>query len=323
MPEFRSAAATIHYRDSGPRDSAFPPVVFVHGALVDSRLWDPVVTDLAGRGFRCLQPDLPLGAHRIPVDDHAALTPKGVADLVHEFLVGLDLDDVTLVGNDTGGGICQFLIDAHPERIGRLVLTNCDAFEKFPPFPFNAIFALMRTRPAVTALMATMGPTALRHSPVGFGLLARHLDPALTASWLRPARTDRRIAGDFAALARGIGRTDLTGVAPRLHRFTKPVTVVWGQDDRCFTPALGRRLAALFPDSTIIEVAGASTFVPLDDPERGQRGDQSGEHRHGIPEPIGLDRVEVVEQFLEVELVVVGGTDEHHVRDLAVVVGRQ
>ena len=60
--------------------------------------------------------------------------------------MALDLQDVTLVGNDTGGGLCQFLIDAHPERIGRLVLTNCDAFDKFPPFPFNAVFALMRSR---------------------------------------------------------------------------------------------------------------------------------------------------------------------------------
>ena len=266
MPEVALPAATIDYRESGPKDSAFPPVVFVHGALVDSRLWDAVAARLAGQGFRCLQPNLPLGSHSIPVNDRSALTPVGVADLLHDFLTALDLDDVTLVGNDTGGGLCQFLIDAHPERVGRLVLTNCDAFDQFPPFPFNAVFSLMRTRLSVTALMATMIPTSMRHSPLGFGLLAKNPDPALTASWVRPARTDRRIAGDFAALARGIGRTDLTDVTPRLHRFTKPVTVVWGLDDRCFKPALGRRLAALFPDATTIDVYGASTFVPLDNP---------------------------------------------------------
>ena len=266
MPQLTLSAATVEYRESGPKDSAFPPVLFVHGALVDSRLWDAVAASLAAQGYRCLQPNLPLGAHTIPVTDRGVLTPSGVAGLLHEFLTRLGLDDVTLVGNDTGGGLCQFLIDAHPERIGRLVLTNCDAFDKFPPFPFNAIFTLMRTRVSVTALMATMGPTVLRHSPAGFGLLANNLDPDLTASWLQPARTDRRIAADFAALARGIGGTDLTDVAPRLHRFTKPVTVVWGLGDRCFTPALGRRLAALFPDSTMIEVPAASTFVPLDDP---------------------------------------------------------
>ncbi|MEW5809600.1 MAG: alpha/beta hydrolase [Actinomycetota bacterium] len=266
MPTVTLPKATIEFRESGPKDSAAPPVVFIHGALVDSRLWDAVATDLAARGFRCLQPDLPLGAHRIPVDDRTALTPQGVAELVHQFLVELDLDDVILVGNDTGGGICQFLIDAHPDRIGRLVLTNCDAFDKFPPFPFNAVFAMMRTRTTVSALMAPMRITALRHSALGFGLLARNPDPALTASWLTPARTDRRIAGDFAALARGIGRTDLTDTAQRLNRFAKPVTVVWGAEDRCFTPALGRKLAALFPNSTVTDVPGASTFLPLDAP---------------------------------------------------------
>ncbi|MCG7595597.1 alpha/beta fold hydrolase [Mycobacterium sp. PSTR-4-N] len=266
MPSVDLPAATIEFREPGPADSTLPPVLFVHGALVDSRLWDAVAADLAARGFRCLQPNLPLGAHRIPVRERAALTPEGVAEMVHQFIAQLDLHDVTLVGNDTGGGICQFLIDAHPDRIGRLVLTNCDAFDTFPPFPFNAVFAAMRTRITVSALMAPMGITALRHSPLGFGLLARRLDPELTASWLTPARTDRRIAGDFAALARGIGRTDLTEVAPRLHRFTKPVTIVWGADDRCFTPNLGHRLAALFPNSTVIDVPDASTFVPLDAP---------------------------------------------------------
>ena len=145
MPQIALPGATIEYRESGPADSAHPPVVFVHGALVDTRLWSGVAESLAAQGFRCVLPNLPLGSHRIPVDDRAILSPQGVAALIDEFLAALDLDNVTLVGNDTGGGICQFLIDARPGRIGRLVLTNCDAFDKFPPFPFNAVFALMRT----------------------------------------------------------------------------------------------------------------------------------------------------------------------------------
>lgn len=266
MPHVTLPKATIEYRDLGPADSAYPPVVFVHGAVVDSRLWSAVAADLAERGFRCILPNLPLGAHTLPVTDRSALTPEGVAELVHDFVTALDLHDVTLVGNDTGGGVCQFLIDAHPDRIGRLVLTNCDAFDKFPPFPFNAVFALMRSTVSTRILAAAMGPKALRHSPVGFGLLANDLDPALTASWIRPAASDSRIAGDFAALARSIGRTDLTEVAPRLRRFTRPVRLVWGTADRCFTTKLGRRLAAQFPEATFVEVPGARTFVPLDNP---------------------------------------------------------
>ncbi|AQA03843.1 alpha/beta hydrolase [Mycobacterium sp. MS1601] len=255
----------IHYRELGPADSTHPPVVFVHGMLVDHRLWLDVARRLADQGYRCLLPDWPLGSHTTAVTDRSRQSPAGVAETIHDFLVALDLHDVTLVGNDTGGGLCQFLIDAHPERIGRLVLTNCDAFDKFPPFPFNAVFATLRGPRSIKALFTALKLKALRHSPLGFGLLA-DADPALTASWVAPARDDARIAGDLAAMLRNVARTDLTHVAPRLHNFPRPVTVVWGTADRCFTPELGRRLAALFPHSSFIEVPGARTFVPIDNP---------------------------------------------------------
>lgn len=266
MPHLELPQATIDYSEVGPRDSSSPPVLFVHGALVDARLWSDVANTLAGEGVRCILPNWPLGSHTLPVTDRAVLSPQGVAELIHQFILARGLDDVTLVGSDTGGGVCQFLIDAHPERIGRLVLTNCDAFDVFPPFPFNAVFALMRSGMTTRALGSLMRLTALRHSPLAYGLLMNHLDPALTASWIAPASNDARIAGDFAALARSIGHTDLVTTAPRLHRFAKPVSLVWGQRDRCFTPELGRRLAALFPNATMTEVPDARTFVSLDNP---------------------------------------------------------
>jgi pimeloyl-ACP methyl ester carboxylesterase len=266
MPQVTLQQAVIDYRVLGPDDSVYPPVLFVHGILVDHRLWLDVAERLAQQGFRCILPNWPLGSHTIPVDQRSALSPSGVAEMIHDFLVALELDNVTLVGNDTGGGLCQLLVDAHPERIGRLVLTNCDAFDKFPPFPFNVVFALLRGPTSIRALLAAMAPTAVRHSPLGFGLLAKNLDPALTASWIAPCRKDSRIAGDLATLLRHVAVTDLTEVSTRMSRFTKPVTLVWGLGDRCFTPGLGRRLAATFPDSKFIEVPAARTFVALDNP---------------------------------------------------------
>jgi pimeloyl-ACP methyl ester carboxylesterase len=206
-----------------------------------------------------------LGSHTIPVDAAVPLTPKTVAEMVHAFIGTLDLHDVTLVGNDTGGGICQLLVDAHPDDVGRLVLTNCDAFEKFPPFPFNVVFATMRGPRSIRSLSMLMKISALRHSPLGYGLLLEG-NEALTASWVEPMRTDPRIAGNLATLLRAVGAMDLTDVATRLPRFTKPVTIVWGMADRCFTPTLGRRLAALFPNVAMVEVPGARTFVALDAP---------------------------------------------------------
>ena len=266
MPMATLDRATITYHVLGPEDSPHPPVVFVHGILVDHRLWLRVAEALAANGFRCVLPDLPLGSHTTPVPDEVVSTPESVAELVHEFLVALDLSDVTLVGNDTGGGLCQLLIDAHPERIGRVVLTNCDAFEKFPPFPFNVVFAAMRGPRTIKALAGPMRVAAIRRSPLGYGLLLER-DDELTASWIEPGISDPRIAQNLATLLRGVRATDLTDVATRLPRFDKPVTAVWGLADRCFTPELGRRLTALFPNGTWVGVPGARTFVALDAPQ--------------------------------------------------------
>ena len=266
MPQLALPQATIDYRVIGPDTSHHPPVVFVHGILVDSRLWTAAAETLAEQGYRCYLPNLPLGSHTIPVTDAAVLSPSGMAGLVHDFITELGLQDVTLVGNDTGGGICQLVVDAHPGRIGRMVLTNCDAFEQFPPFPFTLVFALLRGPRSIKVLAEQLRLRPLRHSPLGYGLLMTRPDPRLTDSWLVPARRDVRIRRDLATLLRAVAATDLTDVGTRLHRFTKPVTLVWGQRDRCFTPELGSRLAEAFPAATLVAVPDATTFVALDNP---------------------------------------------------------
>lgn len=266
MPQATLQQATIEYRELGPADSAHPPILFVHGILVDHRLWLKVAEELAHNGFRCILPDWPLGSHTVPVDPGVELTPVSVAEMVNEFIGVLDLRDPTLVGNDTGGGLCQLLIDAHPDSVGRLVLTNCDAFDKFPPFPFNVVFATMRGPRSIRALSKLMRVAALRRSPLGYGLLLRPEDDALTAAWVAPMSTDRRIAQNLATLLRGVAAMDLVDVATRLPRFSKPVTIVWGMADRSFRPSLGRKLAALFPNASMVEVPGARTFVALDAP---------------------------------------------------------
>ena len=130
---------TIRYRDLGEGE----PIVFVHGYLVDGRLWSDVAEALSAR-HRCLVPDWPLGAHRVAMNEDADLSPPGIADLIADFLEALDLNGVTLVGNDSGGAMSQVLVTRRPERIGRLVLTNCDTHDNFPPGPFKLMPPLAR-----------------------------------------------------------------------------------------------------------------------------------------------------------------------------------
>jgi pimeloyl-ACP methyl ester carboxylesterase len=263
MPQGR-----IEYRAAGPAASTGPPVVFVHGLLVNAELWTRVADALARHGIRSYAPDLPLGSHRIPWPAGTDLSPRGVARLINDFITALDLTGITLVGNNTGGALCQFLIDSDHSRVGRLVLTNCDAFDQFPPAPFGLIVKVGRRPARLRAMMTSVRPKALRHSILGFGGLARDpLDPMLTLRWITPSLTDPAIRRNTAEFLQHVDPKDLQDVSTRLGRFPKPVRLVWGAADPFFKIDLARRLRDAFTDATLVEIAGARTFLPLDEPE--------------------------------------------------------
>ena len=268
MPSVTIAGGTLDYRTLGPADSERPPVVFVHGFLVDSTLWDPVAAQLAEHGVRSVLVDWPLGSHRTPMNAEADLSPIGVARMINEVLDALGLTDVTLVGNDTGGALCQLLLADDASRIGRLVLTNCDAFENFPPNVFVPLFHIAKHPLLTKAMLAPTRLRAIRHSPLAYGLLLRApRDAEMTRRWIAPSLGDRAIRDDIARFARAFDGKALVAIAPALREFTGPTRIVWGTSDRCFTLSSARRLADAFADARLIEVPKATTFVSIDAPD--------------------------------------------------------
>ena len=161
-------AGTVHYRDLGPADGR--PVVFVHGFLVDDTLWSDVPERLAAARLPHARADLAAGRAPTAMRPDADLSPRGVARIVLSFLEALDLTDVVLVGSDTGGAVCQFVLDEDPSRIGRLVLTDCDAFDVFPPFPFNLLFRLARHPRPRSSSCSRCGPRVPAQQPAGLRL---------------------------------------------------------------------------------------------------------------------------------------------------------
>ena len=183
---------TVRYRERGSGE----PLVFVHGFLVNGDLWRKVVPELA-KDFRCITPDWPLGSHELPMKPDADLSAPGLARLIADFLEALDLHNVTLVGNDTGGGLCQLVVTRHPDRIGRLVLTPCDAFENFPPRFFRIVLAPAALPGGAWAMLQPLRINALRHTPIAFGWLAKHgIDREATDSYLRPPLSSRAVRRD-------------------------------------------------------------------------------------------------------------------------------
>lgn len=265
MPHVSLEPGTIHYTDDGPPDA--PVIVLLHGVLVDGRLWRKVVPALAAT-HRVIVPDLPLGAHSIALAPHAERTPAGVARLVAELLAALDLHDVTLVGNDTGGALAQLVAADHPERVGRLVLASCDAFENFPPGPFKALVPLARHERLLRLMYATLAWEWTWRLPIAFGWVVRHrLDREVVGGWVTAIRAGGGTFRDGAAFVRALDPAVTEAVARRLPAFDRPVLVLWAREDRLFPPAHALRLAALFEDARVAWIEDSYAFVAEDQPE--------------------------------------------------------
>jgi pimeloyl-ACP methyl ester carboxylesterase len=272
MRQIELSSGTIEYSDTGEG----PVLVLLHGLMMDASLWDGPVADLSA-DHRCLVPTLPLGAHRLAMGADADLSLPGIARLVMEFLDRLDVRDVTLVGNDTGGALVQLLAaganagQMSTGRVGRVVLASCDAFDNFPPgLTGKALVAAGKLpAPAFGLFMQQMRLRQVRRLPVAFGWLTKRGDAA-TARWLRPVLTQPAIRRDTVRVLRSVAadRDLLTDAAGRLADFDRPALVVWASADRVMPPEHGRRLAALLPHGQLIEVDDSYTLIPLDQPAR-------------------------------------------------------
>ncbi|MFI5694079.1 alpha/beta fold hydrolase [Kribbella sp. NPDC051586] len=244
-----------------------PAVVFVHGLLVNANLWRKIVPDVAAAGFRCITPNWPLGAHQLPMAPDADLTPAGVARLIDGFLHELDLTDVTIVANDTGGALTQILMANHPERIGRVVLTPCDAFEDFFPPPFGKLPELARLPGAIWLASRLLRFNAVRRLPNTFGWLAkRGIPDTILDSYLQPIRDSAEIRRDAKKFIANVDSSYTLAAAKALTSFEKPVLLVQAADDRIFAPRLFERLAETLPDATLVRVADSYSFIPEDQP---------------------------------------------------------
>jgi pimeloyl-ACP methyl ester carboxylesterase len=260
--EIELPAGTIRYREAGEGK----PVVFVHGYLVDGRLWDGVVDGLSDR-CRCLAPDWPIGAQQIAMKPDADLSPYGIAATVASFLEALDLDDVTIVGNDSGGAMSQVLVTRHPERIGRLVLTNCDTHENFPPGIFKTMPPIAKLPGGMTVLAAPFRIPALARAAFK-PFSKKPIPPDLIASWMAPALHDPGVKRDTKKVTVGMNKRYTLEAAEKLRSSELPILLTWAPGDRLFPLKYAQRLAAETPNARIVEIPDAATFVPLDQPQR-------------------------------------------------------
>ena len=255
---------TVHYHESGTG----APVVFLHGYLMGARLWDPVVRLLEGE-FRCLVPELPFGAHPVPMRTGADLTTAGLGRLVADFLGALDVSDVTLVGNDSGAAVAQVVAARHAGRLGGLVLATGDAFDNYPPKPFRPLIAAARTG-TLTAVLAMLKARRPRSLPTAYGWLTHgELPHDLIDQWVAAYFADRGVRSDLRRLTAALGNDAfMNQIATELVTFSRPALLAWAADDKFFPVEHARRLAGILPCAQLKVIADSRTWVMRDQPER-------------------------------------------------------
>jgi pimeloyl-ACP methyl ester carboxylesterase len=259
--EVRLGAGTLGYHERGEG----PVLLFVHGVFVNAALWSKVVPLLAGR-FRCIAPDWPLGSH-----DHAlggGLSPYAVADMIGELSDALGLEDVTLVGNDTGGALCQMAVVRRPGVAKRMVLTNCDAYDKFPPQPFTYLVWVPHIPGAVTLLANSMRPHFMRRMPIAYGWLSKRMDRRTEDSFVGPVIRDKGVRADIASFLKAANKKQMIATSERYPEIDVPVLLAWGEDDKSFKISLAERMQKDLPNAELVRIPDSYTFVSLDQPER-------------------------------------------------------
>jgi pimeloyl-ACP methyl ester carboxylesterase len=244
-----------------------PPIVFVHGLLVNANLWRKVVPRL--EGFTRVTLDLPLGSHIEPMPKGADLRAPALAGMIADVLEALDLTDVTMVGNDTGGGLTQLMAVRRPERVGALVLTSCDAFENFPPRFFRNVLAPARIPGAIPVAFGGLRLRPLRRLPIAYGwLMNEPPESEVDDSYVLPVLTRGVIRRDLRRVLGGFDPAETLDAAAKLTSWDKPALIAWSESDRFLPLSHAERLAKLIPGARLEWIKGARTFSPEDQPER-------------------------------------------------------
>ena len=264
MPSVQVPQGTISYREEGQGQ----PIVLLHGLLLDGRFFDQVVPRLSDR-FRVIALDLPLGCHKTSLNEGADLSTRGLAKLIADVLEALDLRDVVLVGNDTGGALAHVAATQHPERIGKLVLNSCDLEENFLPPMFKPLELLAGAPGSIFLIGMTLKYGPLQRLPNAIGWLShKTVDPKLVASMTEPLRSDKGVQRDMRKVLKGIDSSATVQAAQDLRSFGKPTLWMWGADDKFFPVEQARRIAGTMSDARFEVVERSRTYTPIDQPER-------------------------------------------------------
>jgi pimeloyl-ACP methyl ester carboxylesterase len=241
-----------------------PVALFVHGVLLNNHLWRHQLAALSDVR-RCIAVDL-LAHGDTEIESTQDVSVTANATMLREFLDALGIDQVDLVGNDSGGGIAQIFAALNPTRVRTLSLTDCDAHDNWPPVAFKPFLDMAAAGGLRGTLDAMLADKNVYRSPQALGPAYEHpeaVSDATIETYVRPLVRSSQRTRDFQRFLAAFDCKHTLAVEPALRKLRAPTLIVWGTDDIYFDVQWSRWLAETIPGTRKrVELSGARIFFP-------------------------------------------------------------
>ena len=241
-----------------------PVALFVHGVLLNGHLWRYQLAELSDMRC-CIAVDL-LAHGDTEIASHQDVSVTANAEMVKQFLDALKIDQVDLVGNDSGGGICQIFAALHAERVRSLTLTDCDTHDNWPPEAFKPFLAMAANGGLRRTLEAMLSDKSVYRSPNALGPAYENperLSDEDIEAYLRPFLKSEQRTRDLQRFLAAFDNKHTLAVEDRLKTLKAPTLIVWGTDDVYFDVKWSHWLAQNIPGTRRrVEFRDARIFFP-------------------------------------------------------------
>lgn len=245
-----------------------PVALFVHGVLLNGYLWRHQLDELSAVR-RCIAPDL-LGHGYTEAAPGQDLSVTANAHMLAQFLDALGIERVDLVGNDSGGGICQIFAALYPQRLRSLTLSNCDAHDNWPPQAFQPFVAMVAAGGLGDTLAAMLADKAVFRSPQALGPAyerPQSVEDDTIETYLRPFLRSPRRLGELERFVGAFDCRHTLAIEDGLRRLQAPTLIAWGSDDVYFPLQWSHWLQQTIPGTRRrVEFDGARIFFPEERP---------------------------------------------------------
>lgn len=244
------------------------PILFLHGTLSNANTWRKIIPSLSDK-YRCIAIDLPIGGHSIALNDSIDLSPIGIAKLIKEFLQFLKIEKAIIVSNDTGGAYAQIFASLYPEKVEKLVFSNCEVQEVFPPKKFKYLIKSVKIPGFTYLLSRTFKIKSMLKSNMMMGLLSDSITKnEISELYLKTFIKNMTIRKNFTDNVKTWSPKYTIEAAEILKKQKFQVLILWGKDDKKLFPIeLGQQLNNIFVNSKLILIPHSKTYIQEDQPE--------------------------------------------------------